>query len=428
MADFNTESFPISTYLKMFFRHKEVVIVMTLIGLSAGLCAGFLLPKQFSSSTVILVEEGKSDNPLFEKLAVSTTVQDRLANIRESMLGWYSLVELVKRLNMGENISNKHEYEQLILGIRNRIQITMRGKNVLYLSYYGNDPVETQAVVQNITDIFIERNKNIQTRETADAIKFIEEQLRVYKGKIKSAEIAELQDNLDELLIDSTEKHPIVKQLRERITLKREELRKDNLEFTESERLERETNKPLVDSIQQALEKIGAGGAGGAGAGSEEGGLYKLMLIDKIGTVVARDAKVNENIYNVLLQRLETAKITQRLQDSKEGTRYTIVDPPRVPMVPFKPNRLFIALAGLLIGLAAGSGIVFAIEFFDKSFIDVQDAKEFLGVPLLGAISKITTMEEVRREAFRKRWIYVMTVLGCSIAVLAVMTVGNVIN
>lgn len=422
MSDLNTESFPITTYLKMFFRHKEIVIIAAILGLTVGVCAGLLMPKQYRSSTVILVEEGKTDNPLFDKLAVSTTIQQRLMNIRESMLGWFSLVELVKRLELDKAIQDKKEYEELILGIRKRIEISMKSANVLYMSYVGEDPTITQAIVQNITDIFIERNKTAQAEETADAIAFIEEQLKVYKGKIKSAEIAELQDKLDDLLVDSTERHPLVKQLRERIDRKKEELRAENLEFTESGQIDKETTKPLVSSIQEALDKIGAGTKG------DEEGLYKLMLIDKLGDVVARDAKVNEQIYNVLLERLETAKITQRLQASKEGTKYTIVDPPRVPLAPFKPNRLLVALAGLVLGLAAGVGIVFAIEFFDKSFIDVQDAKEFLGVPLLGAISKITTVDELRREAAAKRWLYLATILTCIIVVLAVMTAANVFN
>jgi len=422
MSDSSKEGFPISTYLKMLFRHKEVVIVAVIFGLTAGLCTGILLPKQYRSSTVILVEEGKSDNPLFDKLAVSTTVLERLTNIRESMMGWYSLVELVKRLGLDKDIKTKQEYENLILGIRRRINIGMRGSNVLSLSYVGNDPIETQAVVQNITDIFIQRNKTIQDEETSDAIKFIEEQLRVYKGKVKSAEIAELQDHLDELLVDSTEKHPMVRQLRERIERKRDELRAESLEYTESGRLKSESTQPLVSSIQQALDKIGAD------TGSGEDGLYKLMLVDKLGDVVARDAKVNEEIYNVLLERLETAKITQRLQSSKEGTKYTIVDPPRVPLSPFRPNRLLIALGGLIVGLAAGVGLVFMMEFFDKSFIDVQDAKEFFGVPLLGAISKITTVQEIRQQTVRKRWLYIGAVLICTIAFLTVMLLANLIQ
>ncbi|MFP4473269.1 MAG: GNVR domain-containing protein [Candidatus Omnitrophota bacterium] len=413
------------SYLKMIFRRKEILIVCSLIGLTVGICAGILMPKQYQSSTVILVKEGKSDNPLFEQLAVSTTVRERLTTIQESMLGWSSLVKLVERLGLDKNIKTKQQFENLIQGIRRRIDIRMRGHNVLYLSYTGDDPVETQSVVKNITDIFIERNVNIQNQETTDAIAFIEEQLKVYKGKIKSAEIAKLQDRLDELLVDSTEKHPLVKQLREQIDRKKEELRKENLPFTHAERLKADKDTSLISSIQGALETLEQPTK--TPTPDEKSDLYKLMLIDKLGSVVARDSEVNEKIYNQLLNRLETAKITQRLQSSKEGTHYTIVDPPRVPLIPSKPNRLLIAVIGFFAGLAVGAGIIFLMEFLDRSFIDVEDAKDYLGAPLLGAISKLTTAQEIARNRDRKRWLYVLTILGCIVAILGAVTLSTAI-
>ena len=106
---------------------------------------------------------------------------------------------------------------------------------------------------------------------------------------------------------------------------------------------------------------------------------------------MARDVAVNNQIYNTLLQRAETAKITQRLQSSKEGTRYTILDPPRLPLKPIKPNKILVTLAGIFMGVVSGSVLVFALEFLDKSFIDVEEANRFFGTPLLGAISRINT-------------------------------------
>ncbi len=419
------ENVNVLNYIKMFFRRKEFLVVGAMIGLAGGIALGELLPKEYISSTVILVEEGKTDNPLFDKLAVSTTVQERLINIRESLLGWYSIVELVKRLKLDEDVRNQRQYNDLIEGIRKRISITLKGTNVLYLSYTSSKPIETQAVVQNITDIFVNRNKEIQEKETADAITFIEEQLKVYKGKIKSAEIAELQDRLNELMIDSTDKHPLVKQVRERIDAKMDELKKDNLEFTEANILKTESNQKIIQQIQSALTQL-EGAA--PDAASTDAGLYKFMLLDKFGDVVARDAKVNEEIYNILLERLETAKITQRLQMSKEGTRYTIVDPPRVPLSPFRPRRELVAVAGLFIGLAAGAGLLFMIEFFDKSFIDVEDAKEYLGVPLLGAISRIATDEELARGRHGTTWLYVLTGILSLSLIFGAMTLANVLK
>jgi uncharacterized protein involved in exopolysaccharide biosynthesis len=425
----NQENFPIMSYLKIFFRRKEFLFIPCFIGLIMGICFGLILPKQYRSNTVIMVQEGKTDNPLFDKLAVSTTVMQRLVTIREAMLGWNSLVKLVKRLDMDKDVKTTKEFEDLIEKIRDNIDIRLKSDNVIDLSYVDFDPVRTQAVVQTVTDIFIERNQEIMDKETADAIAFIEEQLHVYKGKIKSAEIAKMQEQLNELLVDSTDKHPMVRELREKINSKKEELRKENLQYTDSEAIKVQSNDELISSIKTALDKIDSKDqAVNPKAGSTPDVITKVMLIDKLDDVLARDAQVNENIYNMLLQRLETAKITQRLQASKEGTKYNIIDPPRIPLRAFKPNRVLIALTGLILGGVFGFGLVVAGEFLDKSFIDVEEAKEFLGVPLLGAISKINTDETLRQEHDRMRWIYSLTVVAGFVMVILTVAMKNFIK
>jgi len=425
----NQENFPIMSYLKVFFRRKHIIIVISFVGLVIGICVGMILPRQYESSTVILVEEGKTDNPLFEKLAVSTTVLQRLETIKESMLGWNSIVKLIERLGMDDEIADAKELEDKVMSIRKNIDIKMKGHNIIYLSYIGYDPVRTKDVVENITKIFIERNKEIQSKETADAIAFIEEQLKVYKGKIKSAEIAKLQDQLDELLIDSTPRHPLVQELQEKVKLKERELKAENLQFTDSEILKLESNKPLIDSIKTALTKLETEKPLSDDQKIDpKGELYKVMLMDKLENVMARDAAVNEKIYNELLQRLETAKITQRLQVSKEGAKYTILDPPRVALEPSKPNRVLLAVGGLILGMIVGFAIVFALEFLDKSFLDVEDAKEFLGAPLLGAISKIQTHESVRLEKEKQRWIYSLTFIFGMLAIAATFVLMDLLK
>lgn len=424
MSELRSDSLSLISYLKIFFRRKELFIIPLFLGLVAGVCAGVLMPKKYRSSTVILVEEGKTDNPLFDKIAVSSTVTQRLTAIRESMLGWTNLVQLVKRLNLDKDVKSISEFEQLILGIRNNIQIRLRGSNVIDLAYVHDNPEETQAVVKNITDIFIEKNVEQQNQETSDAITFIESMLKVYRGKIKSGEIAQLQDQLNALLVDSTEKHPRVKQLREEISLKKRELEEENLQYTEDDVLKSATSNPIIDEIKRSLDVLEKDKSDPMAA-SQQNDMVKVMLMDKLDQVMARDVAVNTQVYNMLLQRLETAKITQRLQSSKEGTKYTILDPPRIPLKPFKPNRILVALVGMFIGSLIGVGLVIAAEFLDKSFIDVEEAKEYLGVPLLGAISKINTQDSIRHEREREGWMYSLVFLGGVLVVVVTVAISN---
>ena len=94
-------------YLKVFFRRKWFIIIPPFIGLVLGICTAMILPKQYLSSMKILVEEAKNDNPLLTNIAVSTSVAQRIQTIRETMLGWDSLNELVKRLHLQQRLLRK---------------------------------------------------------------------------------------------------------------------------------------------------------------------------------------------------------------------------------------------------------------------------------------------------------------------------------
>jgi capsular polysaccharide biosynthesis protein len=146
--------------------------------------------------------------------------------------------------------------------------------------------------------------------------------------------------------------------------------------------------------------------------------------MDKLDSVLARDMRVNENIYNMLLQKLETAKITQRLESSKEGTRYTVIDPARLPLKPVKPNKLKVIFLGLFLGTCSGAGFVFGREFLDQSFLDIQDAKQTLDLPILGGISRLTTQEEIDREKYKKRKIITIAVSSSVALIIIVMLVA----
>ncbi len=397
----------IMEYLKVFFRRKWFLIIPTFVGLILGVCISMLLPKEYQSSTKILVEEGKNDNPLLNNIAVSTAAAQRIQTIKETMLGWESLNELVKRLRLDNKATSQIEKEMLVRTLQKEIKFNPISQNIIEISYVSPKAVQSQAVVENITDIFIQRNVSAQNLETSNAIKFIEEQLHVYLGKIKSSEIAELKDKLNTLLVDSTEQHPQVRELRSQIDKKMQDLKKQKLEYSEDVKLNAETTRPMLSQIQEALTKIGQKAVTDVSANLNtasvnEKDLYKVMLMDKVDNVMARDVGVNETIYNNLLQHLETAKITQRLQSSKEGTKYTIIEKARVPSRPISPNKFLITFMGLFLGIGLGVTLIFLTEFLDKSFLDVHEATNYLGSPLLGAISKINTVESIEENHQRQ--------------------------
>lgn len=417
-------------YLKLFFRRKWFLVTPLFWGVVLGIVLMLVMPPTFESSTVILVEEQRTINPLIQDLAVSTSVAQRLQTLREQILSWNNLNDLIKKLNLDREVKTQLDFEGLVAGLRKKIVVQMRAQNLFSISYRGEDAKETFEVVKTLTDIFIQENMRSVTKETDVAIDFLSEQLQVYKRKIKESEVNNLEEQLRTLLIDSTSEHPQVQELQQQLAKARAEL--DSGEF-KVQGAEKPVTSQVREMLQQELDKItqqqqaSASGSSFVDAMTTDStdqsntALYKLFLMDRLDQSMARDIQVNERIYNMLLERLETAKITQRLEASKQGTRYTIIDPPRLPLKPVKPPTMML-LIGMFMGGASGVGLVFGREFLDQSFIDIEDAKANLSAPVLGAISRITTHDEMRQER-NKRIIavFVSMIIGGALVVGAIL-------
>ncbi len=413
-------------FLKIFFRRRWLIITPAFIGFVLGIVACFIMPRSYEASSLILVEEEKLINPMIQGLTSSTPMIERMQTIKETLLGWNSLVELTKKLNLARNIQSQVEFEKLILNLRRNINIQMRGINIIKIAYTGKQPEETRIITQTLGDILVDENMRKQTKEADVAINFLTEQLQIYKKKIKETEIANLEDQLKTLLIDSTEEHPLVKDLRQQIAKARKEM--DSGEF-KVPNLATTSDNPAYQALKKELDKIESGdisanqpAASGANPDDTNSTIYKLMVIDKLDSALARDKNVNETIYNLLLQKLETAKITQRLEASKSGTRYTVIDPARLPLVPSKPNKPTVIFLGLLLGAAIGTGLVFGSEFMDQSFLDIEEAKSILELPVLGGISRITTQEEIDKEKYKKKkFITITLIVSVAMIIVAIL-------
>ena len=388
-------------YLQIFLRRKWFFI----IPLAAGLCVGFLvanaLPKIYESYTVMLVQEEKYDNPIISGLAISTTAAQRLSNLREQILGWNRLVKLAEKLNLTKDIKNQQQFENLILGdLRKNIVVNMRGPSLVRIAFQGKNPDMAQLTVKTITDIFIEENLAAQNQESDIAVTFLEEQLKVYQNKIKESEIAGLEDQLKSLLVDSTEDHPLVRDLKAKIASAKEDYMKTQGTLLENPAF---AKNPAYEKMKSDLEKELVGIKASPTAptvayGSGTTDLYKAAALSNITSVLAQDIDVNRTIYNMLLQRLETAKISKSLDASKQGTKYIVLDPPRIPLAPIKPNKFIVTLLGAFLGGALGAGIIVLLEFVDTSILGLDEAKLVLDLPVLGAISKIMTNQDMIRE------------------------------
>lgn len=111
-------------------------------------------------------------------------------------------------------------------------------------------------------------------------------------------------------------------------------------------------------------------------------------------------AETYRSLYENFLQRFMQA--TQ--QQSFPITEARVITDASQPLDPSKPRTKLIVLAGLLLGLAAGTGVGYWREWSNRSFRQPVDVEQYLGLDCLGVLPRLpaapASPSHVRRSAF----------------------------
>jgi tyrosine-protein kinase Etk/Wzc len=141
-----------------------------------------------------------------------------------------------------------------------------------------------------------------------------------------------------------------------------------------------------------------------------ESRIQTLPEQDRELALLTRDNEVNENVYKMLLLKIEENRLTSA-EVQERGAKYTILDEARLPLKPSKPEILIIGIVAFILGILSGFGCVFMAEFADHSFRGIEDARPYLKSEILGAIPLIADKNEVMARRARQRGIAVIMIV-----------------
>jgi len=138
-------------------------------------------------------------------------------------------------------------------------------------------------------------------------------------------------------------------------------------------------------------------------------------------TKLERDRNVYQKIYDDLLQKLETARVSKDLKQSDTDGNFKIVDPAKVPHMPIKPNRIKMILTGLFLGIMAAIAAVIGLDYLNQSFKDEATLESGLNLPVLAVIPRILTEKDRAAEKKLDRKIFSLaSIYLCVIAFILV--------
>jgi polysaccharide chain length determinant protein (PEP-CTERM system associated) len=111
---------------------------------------------------------------------------------------------------------------------------------------------------------------------------------------------------------------------------------------------------------------------------------------------VARDN--TQAKYDDLMRKHMEARVAHGLEKEQKGERFTLIEPPRLPEKPFKPNRLAIMLIGIVLGIGSGIGLAALREFSDDTIWNADQLLRMVSYPVLAGIPEIRTQTDIARQ------------------------------
>jgi hypothetical protein len=100
----------------------------------------------------------------------------------------------------------------------------------------------------------------------------------------------------------------------------------------------------------------------------------------------------------------------------QEGERFTMLDPPSLPLKPDSPNRLKMCGAGLWVGLALGLFTVVLLEYFDDRLRSDEEIVKLLSTAVISEVPEILSPAD--KELSKRR-----TVAGWAVAAAVIVTI-----
>jgi hypothetical protein len=128
-----------------------------------------------------------------------------------------------------------------------------------------------------------------------------------------------------------------------------------------------------------------------------------------------RERDLAKTKYLDLDARLNTANLSQDLENRGQGEKLEVLDAPSVPQYPSEPKRPMVIGIGAGLGLLLGVVLAAAREMKDTSLKNLKDVRAYTQMAILGSVPLLENDFVVRR---RRRMAWLGWTTACLVAVV----------
>jgi succinoglycan biosynthesis transport protein ExoP len=330
----------------------------------------------------------------------TTFIQDQLASARASLADQDSKVRAFQAAHEGALPTQQASNLQILSGLQSQLQSE-------------DDALSTAKQHRAYAESLIEQYRSAQgvsrsPSGTPTTLSGTDQQLQTLRAK------------LAELSTKYTDRYPAVLQVKDEIA-KTEKMREQLIADLKNKANDKEhgaSDGPAVEDPAQAApllqlqsqlkaDEIEITNREQAIANLKsrineyQGRLSQEPAVEQQLADLTRGYEQSSANYNDLLKKEHESQMATSMEQLQEGERFTVLDPPSLPLKPDFPNRLKMCGVGLGVGLGLGLLVVAGLEFMDDRMHSDKEIQMLLPVPVVSEVPEIITPADVRSGKMR---------------------------
>lgn len=150
--------------------------------------AVWLVPNRYEASAKLFVDTQSVLKPLMAGLAFQPDLDQQVRMLARTILSRPNLERLMRDPLVGGDATDSLRREQAIDKLNSRIKIEHNGGNLYLIAYRDPDPRRAKAVVSGLVNLFMDSGTDSKQRDSQEASRFIDEQIKGYEVKLTAAE------------------------------------------------------------------------------------------------------------------------------------------------------------------------------------------------------------------------------------------------
>jgi len=187
------------------WRYRWLAVSVTWAVALVGAAVVWLVPERFAATARVYVDTQTVLKPLMAGLAFQPDVDQQVRMLGRTLISRPNIEVLVKDPAIGLGTGNQVEDDRTIETLMKSIKVeNTGGPNMYALSYRDPDSTRALRLVEALVNLFMASGTEGKRKDSQDASRFIDEQIKVYEAKLVESENRLKDFKLRNLTVAST--------------------------------------------------------------------------------------------------------------------------------------------------------------------------------------------------------------------------------